>query len=65
MPSFRILAPEFICGQTKPENISDTGSAAPQQITIGLSFLHKTNLLILIVQQLFATHALCSSLSIF
>ncbi|XP_065089861.1 uncharacterized protein LOC135711048 [Ochlerotatus camptorhynchus] len=36
MPSFRILAPEFICGQPKPENTSDTGSAVPQQITIGL-----------------------------
>ncbi|KXJ71700.1 hypothetical protein RP20_CCG019898 [Aedes albopictus] len=38
-PSFRILAPEFICGPTKPTNLSDeTGSvvAVPQQITIGL-----------------------------
>ncbi|XP_021693073.1 uncharacterized protein LOC5580082 [Aedes aegypti] len=36
-PSFRILAPKFICGQMKASNSSDTGSAsAPQQITIGL-----------------------------
>ncbi|XP_062705306.1 uncharacterized protein LOC109412601 [Aedes albopictus] len=38
-PSFRILAPEFVCGPTKSTNLSDeTGSAVavPQQITIGL-----------------------------